>query len=681
MVRYWQVAVNCPLPHSFTYSDASLSIEDAAKLEPGLSVEIFFKNRKTLGVLLHSLSEKPKGDFEIRSLLAICLTRPKISSIYLKWLVWLADYYLHPIGMTCELAFPPLAERHPQRKSKKSKVVPLLRQKEAPILTAEQEQVIAAISAKKGFGVHLVHGVTGSGKTEVYMQLFQKIMQNNGQGLLIVPEISLTPQLTQRVAERLGDSIALIHSHLTNRERTTEWWAAFSGDKSLLIGARSSLFCPMEKLGMIVVDEEHEASFKQDEKLKYHARDAAIKLAQLLDIPIVLGSATPSLESYKNAIEARYFYYELKNRVGFRSLPEIKIIDMRAENKTRKENPVDFLPHWLSVDLYREMLITLERGDQVALFLNRRGMAQVVQCPSCGFIKHCPNCDISLTLHGQRHLVCHYCDYHELYHLECRNCHDGEMVPLGLGTEQIEMDLTKLFPNLSIARADRDEINSRESLEDLIRAIENREVQILIGTQMIAKGLDFPHLKVVGLVAADVGLSVPDFRSGERGFQLITQMSGRSGRHIKPGEKPGQVFIQTYNPDHPSIILAQKNAFADFAKSALIEREEHLYPPYGRLIAVRFQGASKGAVVKAAQIFFERSKILQKKYKAYEAVELLGPAEAPLARIKNQHRWHALIKGEEHKVIHGFIKQLLGDEAWVPSGVRINPDVDPYHMT
>ncbi|RYZ79384.1 MAG: primosomal protein N', partial [Proteobacteria bacterium] len=375
---------------------------------------------------------------------------------------------------------------------------------------------------------------------------------------------------------------------LTPREKTNQWWAMVEGKKQILIGARSALFCPLPKLGMIVIDEEHETSFKQDEKLKYHARDAAVMLAKFSACPVVLGSATPSLESWQNAKSGRYRLHQLKHRVADRAMPTIEVIDLRGEREERKiEGTQDKFPFWCGEVLFKAIGETLEKGQQAALFLNRRGVAQAVICPDCGWVPACPNCAVKLTLHGKSHLLCHYCDYHETLTEYCTECKDGEPKPIGLGTELIERDLTRLFPGARIARMDRDEITTREDLEDAVRSIENREVDILVGTQMIAKGLDFPGLTLVGLVMADVAFNLPDFRASERAFQLLTQVAGRSGRHLDEGA--GRVIIQTYNPEHPSIHYTVNHDYEGFAEYDLGFREPLHYPPFWRLASFRIQ--------------------------------------------------------------------------------------------
>ncbi len=669
MSEIWRVAVDAPIREALTYA-SPLSGETPVR---GSSVIVPLGNRTTHGVVLGPGT--PSSEFELKHIASIEQDYPVLPSFYVDWLEWVANYYLHPPGLVAATFYPPLKKLEKARKSNRPPVVPIKEAMALPDLTPEQTQVLAQIQSHQGFAAHLLFGVTGSGKTEVYLRLLETVLNKGQRGLVLVPEISLTPQLIHRFATRFGDQIAVIHSHLTERERTNQWWEIVNGNKKILIGARSALFCPIDDLGIIIVDEEHEPSFKQDEKLKYHARDSAIMLARGAKCPIVLGSATPSLESWKNALDGKYKLHKMQNRVENRSLPQVQVIDIR----NLKNNKTD-LPPWLHPQLFDAISNTLAKKEQVALFLNRRGTANIVVCPACGFTHECPNCDISLTLHGRSHLVCHYCDYHEPAKQMCPDCKEGEMTPLGVGTEKVEEDISALFPEHRVARADRDEIQNREDLESLVSQMENREIDILVGTQMIAKGLDFTHLTLVGLVLADVGFNLPDFRSTERSFQLITQVSGRAGRHIKLGEQPGQVFIQTLNPDHVSLQYAINADFEGFAKQEILSREQLCYPPHGKLASFRIQGTQLDRVQQASKLLAQRAQQLKGRHTAYEKVEVLGPAEAPLAKLRGQFRYHLLLKSDSIKSLNPFCHQLLGDHGWVPPGVRVSVDVDPLHL-
>ena len=669
--QLWNVAVEAPIPVCLSYFDADLSIER------GDAVLVPLGKRQVKGIVLGPGQPNPK--FEIKNILEKLSEYPRFHEPFLKWLEWLSDYYLFPPGLVVEMAYPPLSRKNAQ-KTRKSAVIPTLAKDVAPKLNQEQLDAVQKISADSHFKAHLLFGITGSGKTEVYLHLLEDLLKKNKRGLVLVPEISLTPQLLQRFVKRFGDEVAVIHSHLTDREKTNQWWEIVEKKKKILIGARSALFCPIDDLGLIIVDEEHEPSFKQDEKLKYNARDAAIVLARLQNCPIVLGTATPSLETWKNTLDKKYDLHRLKLRHGNSQLPPVEIVALRETKEESKNNLQSTLPSWLSPRLLERMEFHLAEKNQIALFLNRRGMAPVLFCNDCGHTRQCPNCDINLTLHFHQHLVCHYCDYHENRPSHCPDCKEGHMEPLGLGTEKLEEDLKKLFPNAAIRRADRDEIQNRNDLETLIQDMEDQKIDILIGTQMIAKGLDFPKLKLVGLVLADIGFNIPDFRSTERSFQLMTQMSGRSGRHQAPGEATGEVIVQAFNTEHESLVFSQHHDFEGFAQRELEHRHALGYPPFTKLAALRIQSPKQNLAQETSLKMTERAQALKEKFEPYLGLEILGPAEAPLAKLRNQFRYHVLLKCAQPQVLNRFIKQLLGDESWAPAGVRIIADIDPLHL-
>ncbi|CAN5725733.1 hypothetical protein BH10BDE1_BH10BDE1_29810 [soil metagenome] len=709
-VRVWNVAIDAPLgPLSYLIPETF----DVAKITRGTSVLVPLGGRKVHGVLLGESANTPTG-FKLKPIIEILADRPPLPTVYVEWLEWLAKYYVHPFGQTLELAFPPLARAKLKKDGtrSKSRKAPLIdveasaaRVDHSVNLTPEQTSVVESILGAntatdadgdhRKFGAHLLFGVTGSGKTEVYMELIARTVARGEQALVLVPEIALTPQLIERFARRFGDQIAVIHSHLTPREKTDNWWSAREGEKPILIGARSALFCPMEKLGLIVIDEEHESSFKQDETLRYHARDAAVMLAKLRDHPIVLGSATPSLETWQNATSGRYHLHRLPSRVHGVQMPRVEVVDLRESRDLDRQTGRESIqttavtsmtrPFWLSKELHVALTETLERGEQSALFLNRRGIAQAVVCPSCGDSPQCPNCEVALTLHGRSDLICHYCDYHESMKESCGACHDGEPKPLGLGTERIEQDLSKLFPAARLIRMDRDEIQNREDLEDAIAKIENRDVDILIGTQMIAKGLDFPGLTLVGLVLADVAFNLPDFRASERAFQLLTQVAGRAGRHLK--DRQGHVVLQTYNPEHPSIQYTLAHDYEGFAAHDLGFREQLGYPPHGRLAALKISGPDLAVVERAAQNIAKHARDLadiHRKRASSEGkpvISVLGPAPAPLSKLRNLFRYQILIKGSNGAApVSAFCRTLsehLGD---LPPKVKLAIDIDALHL-
>lgn len=670
------VAVDAPLTEKLTYLQ-----NENFTVKRGDLVSVPLGKRRALGVVLGETpapAAAAEPAFALKPVAEIVTDLPALPEKHLRWLEWMSDYYLHPLGRTAQLCFPPLGKSKTVRKSNRPSVIPQVAQRVRHTLNSEQQSCADAILRTPGFATHLIHGVTGSGKTEIYLELFEKVLAEEKKGLFLLPEISLTPQLIHRFAERFGDRIAVLHSQLTDRERTNQWWDIIENRKSILIGARSALFCPAENIGLIVVDEEHEASFKQDEQLKYNGRDCAIMLGHFHGCPVVLGSATPSLDSWKNARDGKYYLHQIKNRVDNRPLPEIDVIDMRLEKEREKVSAEK--PSWLSEKLYGEIHQSLERGEQVALLLNRRGISQMVFCPSCGHTSDCPNCDISLTLHASTHLVCHYCDYHENFKSKCPDCTEGELIPLGLGTEKVEEDLNRLFPDKIIARADRDEVTSRLDMEELVRRMESREIDILIGTQMIAKGLDFPGLKLVGVVLADISFNLPDFRAAEKSFQLITQMSGRSGRHVKDGESPGKVVLQTYNPEHESVRFAEKHDYEGFAAAELVNRQQLNYPPVHRMAAVRVQSPDLEKVRLTSDQLAQRANLIKEKFTVFADIEVLGPAAAPLAKLRNQFRYHLLVKSAQSRTLNEFLRRLLGDSKWISKQVKVAVDVDPLNL-
>ncbi len=668
---YWKIAVNAPLAQPLTYLAPP---ELTSQIRRGASVRVPLGRREVTGVVLDS--GENDSSFEIRAITSVDSERPVLPESLTRWLEWLASYYIHPVGLIFEQVFPPLP-KHSSRKTRKAPAVALVEPTPPPEPTEQQNEVLRRLLPLAGFDCHLIHGVTGSGKTEVYIRVIEDCLKQDRSALVLVPEIALTPQLVHRFSARLGDAVAVIHSQLTPREKTNQWWSIADGQKKVLIGARSALFCPIENLGVIIVDEEHEASFKQDEKLKYHGRDAAVMRAKQEDCPIVLGSATPSMESWYNVNQGRYKLHEMRSRVGERPLPEMILVDMKRERSQAADEFVGHAdqPFWMSAALYKEIELNLKNREQSVLFLNRRGLAPSVMGPKSGESPSCPNCDIGLTLHGGSHLVCHYCNYHDHIEQVAKSMGEDELIPLGVGTELIEEDLRKLFPSARLARADRDEIQSREELENLILQMESSEIDILIGTQMIAKGLDFPNLTLVGLVLADIGFNMPDFRACERSYQLLNQVAGRAGRDLKPG----RVLIQTYNPHHPVFEFVPGKTFPEFAEFELRMREQLHYPPVWRLASLRLQGLHKDRVERTAQQLARTAKQWSQN-SAFSEIQVLGPAPAPLFRLRNQYRFHILIKAPRAPILGEFCRRLESLSAEFPAGVRLLVDMDPQNL-
>ncbi|MBE8163503.1 MAG: primosomal protein N' [Bdellovibrionaceae bacterium] len=629
----------------------------------------------------NAVAEKSKKTFPIKSIKEIHEMDYPVTERYLQWLLWLSNYYLHPIGLVSKHAFPPL--KASTRKNKKKSPTPQTALQKPPVLTSEQKKVIANIKKHTGFNTHLLFGVTGSGKTEIYMQLIQAVVEEKKQVLLLVPEISLTPQLIQRFTSRFPNQVATIHSQLTPREKTNQWLSISNKEKSILIGTRSALFCDIPNLAYIIIDEEHEQSFKQEEGLRYHARDAAIVRAKLKNIPILLGSATPSLESWKQAQDKKYLLHQLPNRISSHPLPTVNILNLCKTNEEVdiSKKPKFFskdknIPFWLHAKLLEAIKNTLEKKEQIALLLNRRGFSSQVLCGQCGYSPECPNCSIHLTLHKKQYLVCHHCEYSESFNPSCAKCSSQELKPVGLGTEQVEQDLQQLFPQANVARADRDEITKREDYENLIKNMEERKIDILIGTQMIAKGLDFPHLSLVGVLLADSSFYFPDFRSNEKSFQLLVQMSGRAGR----AEKKGEVFIQSFNPDHPCLDFVATQNYIDFTKAELKNRKDFMYPPFNKIALIKVHSLSEHSSNQYAKNLVKLANQWIKQYAFYKNIVVKGPSPATLFKVRNKYRYQILIKSDDYKMLNHFCKELLNNKIKKPSNIKCDVTIDPINF-
>ena len=542
-------------------------------------------------------------------------------------------------------------------------------------LTPEQETALGLVRSKLGageFGVVLLHGVTGSGKTRVYSEGVAAAIASGRGAIVLVPEIALTPQMVQRMRKDFGDDVAVVHSGLTLTERYDTWRAIRDGVFSVVIGPRSAVYAPVRNLGIIVVDEEHEHTYKQSESPRYHARDVAIMRAKLELAVVVLGSATPSLESYVNAGDGKYDLVELPDRIDYGPLPEVEIVDMRAEGTVDSEGA-------FSKRLIDAVQETLDGGRQVILFLNRRGFASFVQCTGCGYTAQCPECNVSLTYHSTDHTMrCHYCGLSTPAPSKCPEC-DGIDLRFGApGTQRVEKAARELFPDAAVARMDVDTTSRHGSHWRILREFAERKTDILLGTQMIAKGLDFPGVGLVGVVSADVGLNLPDFRAGERTFQLLTQVAGRTGR----GSERGRVVVQSYLPEHYTVALAREQNFAPFFEREISEREGVGlgYPPFSRLVAIVARGRDESDVIRAAS---KLASFLESGAEGMDepAPEVLGPAPAPLERIKGVYRWQVLVRGKggsARALVAAALDQKLALR--LPGSVTIAADVDPLDM-
>ena len=531
-----------------------------------------------------------------------------------------------------------------------------------PNLTAHQAEVVDAIAAK--LGTHagfLLHGVTGSGKTEVYLQVIERVLAADRGAIVLVPEIALTPQTVRRFQARFGDTVAVLHSHLGDGERYDEWQRIRAGDAQVVIGARSAIFAPVPDLGAIIIDEEHETSYKQDKSPRYHARAVAAERARLDGAVLVLGSATPSIESFAAARAGELTLLEMPERVESRPLPPVKVVDMRVELKSGNRG-------LFSRALKGALAGVLERGEQAILLLNRRGYSSFVFCRECGYACKCSRCSVAMTYHAEPPILrCHYCDARERVPEACPQCHGPYIRHFGAGTQQIEEACRKLFPDARLLRVDRDTTARKGSHERLLDAFGEGAYDVLVGTQMVAKGLDFPRVTLVGVMAADSALNLPDFRAAERTFQLLSQVAGRAGRDVLPGE----VVIQTYSPEHPAIIAAAAHDYRAFYDAELPDRAELGWPPYRGLANAVIAGPDARHAREAAARFAEALEDIP-------GIEVFGPHDAPLSQLRGLRRYQVLLKVADQAAARPALRRALS-VAQEP-GVRVTLDIDPYNL-
>ncbi len=722
------IAVNAPLKQLYSYR-VPAALQTQAKV--GMRVRVPFGRRTTIGFLLELRPGAPDGLKEIKELLD---AEPLLTPELIKLLRWAAEYYCHPLGLVIRSALPaglgsdksttkilleplysirqkeqrPRGEKQRQlydfileqgsatlsrlREAFDSPHAPLKRMVELgflqeqqqekqrdpflaeplPVdkdltLTDEQQIVLTAISAAvtaADFQAFLLHGVTGSGKTEVYLRAVEGCLQSKKQALVLVPEIALTPQLVARFRARFepqGVKLAVLHSGLSDGERYDAWRAIVRDQVQIVIGARSAIFAPLQNPGLIIVDEEHEASYKQGEGFRYNARDLALVRGQQQTCPVLLGSATPSLGSYYRSQQGAISYLSLKKRSHAGAMPAVELIDLSGQT----------LEGTLSNPLIEALQQSLEHRQQALLLLNRRGFAPFLLCTDCGRSFHCPNCEITLTFHQrQRQVRCHYCDYAEPPAEVCPKCAGLNIEPQGAGTERLEQELAELFPTARIARMDRDTTSRKGAHQRLVSQMMAGEVDILVGTQMIAKGHDFPGVGLVGVLAADSILNLPDFRAAERSFSLLTQVAGRAGR----ASGGGKVLIQTFNPEHYALTCAAEQDYQQFYAEEIPFRQELGYPPCGHLVNLILAGNSEGQVQAAAH------RLAADLAEAAGAVEILGPSPCPLSRLRGKSRVQILLKSFERPALRRMLPQLERLARQIGKGVVLTVDVDPLDM-
>ncbi|WHY88034.1 primosomal protein N' [Neobacillus novalis] len=534
-------------------------------------------------------------------------------------------------------------------------------------LTKEQQTAIEPILNTVERNLHevfLLYGVTGSGKTEIYLQSIQEVIEKGQEAIVLVPEIALTPQMVNRFKGRFGDLVAVLHSGLSAGEKYDEWRKIHRKEVKVVVGARSAIFAPFENLGIIIIDEEHETSYKQEEMPRYHARDVAIERAKTYSCPVVLGSATPSLETFARAQKKVYHLLTLPIRMNNQPLPAVEIIDMREELRDGNRS-------MFSRKLFEMLKDRIEKKQQTVLFLNKRGHSSFVMCRDCGYVMNCPNCDISLTYHRvNEQMKCHYCGYESFVPKVCPECTSEYIRYFGTGTQKVEDELGKILPEARVIRMDVDTTGRKGSHERLLKDFLDGKADILLGTQMIAKGLDFPNITLVGVLSADTMLHLPDFRSSEKTFQLLTQVSGRAGRH----QLPGEVIIQTYTPEHYSVELAGTQDYDLFYQQEMLSRKMHHYPPFYFLSLITVSHEQLLAVVTATE---KITNYVQSRLSP-EAV-VLGPAASPIPRINNRYRYQCLIKYKREPNLTTTLKTILDQyQKDAKSGLQVSIDVNPF---
>ena len=642
-----EVILPVPLDRSFTYLAPAEGPAPAA----GDLVTVPFGRRRAVIGLVTGVREAAGAVTEVdgvrlKAAASVLPAAYRVDGDRRALLDWMAGYYALPAGEVLPLFHPPKPGTKGRASRHEAPEYPEAARTPEP--TADQRAVLAHVSgllAARDFGTVLLHGVTGSGKTEVYLQAARDALDRGRSVLILLPEIALTPQTQARVAGRLGDDVAVIHSALSAGERCRVHERAAAGEVRVVLGPRSALFAPVRDLGLVVVDEEHETSYKQDEKPRYHARHAALVRARAAGAAVILGSATPDLESYRNARDGRYHLAELRDRpVG--SLPLVEVVDMRGQPS--RDGFSERLLHLIEGSLARER--------QAIVYYNRRGYARTQQCSACGEAALCPSCDIALTVHLRpRRLLCHYCGFSRPVPDTCPACGHEETRPTGGGTEKVELSLQALFPEARVLRLDHDTTRRRGSHARILSDFLRGEGDILVGTQMVAKGHHFPRVDLVGVLAADDGLHLPDFRAQERAYQLLSQVAGRTGR-----EDAGTVIFQTWQPEHPVLIAAACHDYAGFAAEELEHRRAVDYPPFRRMLRLGVTGRGLAAVEAAAAQLAG----LLREHLTREDLTVLGPAPAVFPRLQDRHRHQILVKGE------------LGtaQKAWLAEGVRVLKD-------
>jgi primosomal protein N' (replication factor Y) len=663
---FLRIALPIPLRRYFDYLPPSGEGEWQC-LQPGMRIKVPFQKRELIGFFIDYTTKTDVPLNKLKTIIEILDTHSTVPEDIYQLCLWAADYYHYSLGEVLANALPVfLRQGKPFTLTKKAEDYLLKNHSHSTSMLLNNEQKEAVTSILKNpdmFQVFLLDGVTGSGKTEVYLQVIADRLQAGKQVLVLVPEIGLTPQTLQRFRERFSVPVVALHSALTERERLNAWGTAKNGDAKIIIGTRSAVFVPLPHLGLIIVDEEHDLSFKQQEGFRYHGRDVAVMRAYSANVPIVLGSATPALETLAKAQQNKYVHLRLTERAGNAILPQFHIVDIRNKK----------LHQGLSDILLEEIKKTVTRGEQVLLFLNRRGFAPTWLCHQCGWIAQCQRCDKNLTYHQQsKQLQCHHCHSQKKIITTCGACHKTDLQAVGQGTERLETVIESLFPTVPIVRIDRDNTQRKGSMEKLLKDIYLGEPRILIGTQMLAKGHHFDNVTLVSIIDADGGFFSNDFRSMERMGQLILQVAGRAGRM----EKMGKVIIQTHHPDHPLLHQLLNENYHAFAKTLLQERAQAVLPPYVFFALLRVEAHA----LEQVNLFMDMVKTRLQPIK--KTLHLLGPVPAPMPKRAGRYRMQLLVQANHRNVLHPFLKKALIeiDKIAIKSRVRWSLDIDPVDM-
>lgn len=642
----------------------------------GMRVLVPFGARKLIGFVVATQTETTIALDKLKRIIQILDSEPLWPESILELIQWVSAYYHYPLGEVLSQVLPPLLRNDLcQKKLVKNQRIkksigdisesPVVSTKKREfVLNDHQQQAITAILQTTGFQPFLLDGVTGSGKTEVYFSVIDNVLAQGKQALILVPEINLTPQTIARFSQRFVVPIAIIHSKLTTKERLHFWQQAKNGLTPLVIGTRSAIFTPLRNPGIIIIDEEHDLSFKQQSKLRYSARDLAIMRGKLENIPVVLGSATPALETYNNAWRGRYMHLQLPQRAGNARSPQFRIVDMRNQKLTEG----------LAAGLIQAIEKHLDKQGQILLFLNRRGYAPLLLCNSCGWVADCKNCDAHLTLHRrEQKMHCHHCGAVRDIPTVCGSCGKPSLYALGLGTEKLENLLIKLFPGVTTVRIDRDTTAHKGAIEKMLQSIHSGESQILVGTQMLAKGHHFPNVTMVAVLNADNGLFSPDFRASEHLAQLIMQVAGRAGRD----ERPGEVYIQTYYPTHPLLQRLVQQGYQSFARAAVVDREETMLPPFSFLALLRVEAIKQERAMQFLNAIKQYGEQL-----ASQDVKILGPINAPMERKANFYQMHLLLQSTNRAALQKLLAKIVDyiGTLKISSGIKWSLDVDPMEM-